>query len=491
MSESSYKTIHILLVEDSDESAMLTAINLKKDGHAPYRLTHKTTLKEATAILITDPPDAVLLDLNLPDSVGLDSFHAIFQTAPSVPIIILSGQDDPGTAAKAVHLGAQDYISKKEVTTRSLFQTVLHCIERATLLEKVRKAEEDAKQQSQFKTEFLAHMSHEIRTPLNGIMGAASLLAHTVLNDEQRDLLQTMQDSGQRLLGLVRQILEISRMETGQPHAGTASLSSLTPNDVPFRIARAPSSPESHTILVVDDGEVNLKLATKMLDKLGYKVETALDGEKAIEAARLKRYDVILMDCRMPRVDGFAATKAIRVLPAPSCDTPIVAMTANAFDEDRDQCIQAGMNDFLPKPILLDNLANMLEKWIAGPKQPKSMSAIDKNTLLELSKLEQPGDHSFLNELIDTFLEHAPPLLGNLVEALENHQPKVIRHCSHKLKGFARNLGALTLAKLCESVEARWEAIPEGEIPKLVESLKTAYHDASTELESRWKISAV
>jgi signal transduction histidine kinase/DNA-binding response OmpR family regulator len=130
-------------------------------------------------------------------------------------------------------------------------------------------------------------------------------------------------------------------------------------------------------ILVVEDNAVNQRVAARMLQKLGCHADVAGNGVEAIEAVLRLRYDLILMDCQMPEMDGFAATAAIRREEGSERHTPIVAITANALPEDRDRCLGAGMDDYLPKPVRLEDLARVLAQWIGrrdipAPVDPKA-----------------------------------------------------------------------------------------------------------------------
>jgi signal transduction histidine kinase/CheY-like chemotaxis protein len=118
-------------------------------------------------------------------------------------------------------------------------------------------------------------------------------------------------------------------------------------------------------LLLVEDNVVNQKVALRMLQKMGYDVDLAEDGRQALERLATLRYDAVLMDCQMPEMDGYQATRHIRDLSSAVLDhdVPVIAMTANAFAEDRERCIEAGMNDFLSKPVDRTTLAQMLEKW--------------------------------------------------------------------------------------------------------------------------------
>ncbi len=142
---------------------------------------------------------------------------------------------------------------------------------------------------------------------------------------------------------------------------------SSTPAGEAAPILRAsPSSPARARLLLVEDNFVNQRVALYMLAKLGYQVDVAKDGREAIELLRRNRYDLVLMDCQMPEMDGFETTRVIRDATSPVLDhdVPIVAMTANAFPEDRTRSIASGMNDFLSKPVDQSTLSAMLDKWI-------------------------------------------------------------------------------------------------------------------------------
>jgi CheY-like chemotaxis protein len=129
-------------------------------------------------------------------------------------------------------------------------------------------------------------------------------------------------------------------------------------------------------VLVVEDNVVNQRVATHMIAKMGYEVDLAQHGREAIERLSSARYDLILMDCQMPEMDGFEATRIIRDRASKVLDhhVPVIAMTANAFAEDRERCLAAGMNGFLSKPVNRQALADMLAKWIdaAQPEEAKS-----------------------------------------------------------------------------------------------------------------------
>jgi CheY-like chemotaxis protein len=146
-----------------------------------------------------------------------------------------------------------------------------------------------------------------------------------------------------QLVGQVSRVLSVTSSAAG----------SLQPQPSPSFGAR---------VLVAEDNPVNQRVVTGLLAKLGCEAVVVPDGLKAIETLQAGRFDVVLMDCQMPEVDGFEATRRIRE--GAQRETPIIALTAGALDGDRERCITAGMNDYLAKPVRLEDLAHALSKWV-------------------------------------------------------------------------------------------------------------------------------
>jgi CheY-like chemotaxis protein len=142
----------------------------------------------------------------------------------------------------------------------------------------------------------------------------------------------------------------------------------------PLRKAPTPADSSSQNrgrVLIVEDNPINQRVAVILANKLGFVADVASDGSEALTMVRDHDYTLILMDCQMPVMDGFEATKAIRALKTPVSQVPIIAVTANVMEGQRDKCLAAGMNDYLPKPINKDVLGKTVDKWIPPVDTPQ------------------------------------------------------------------------------------------------------------------------
>ena len=195
-------------------------------------------------------------------------------------------------------------------------------------------------------------------------------------------------------------------------------------------------------ILVAEDNGVNQQLALGLLGKLGYEADVAGNGAQAVEAVEGESYDLVLMDVEMPELDGLEATRRIRRR-RPHGPPRIIAMTANALQEDREACFAAGMDDYLAKPLRVAQLAEALTTAEPVEEAPPLASGA-----LEALR-EQFGDEAFLQDLLDTFLQEAPRLVADL----RSGSAEEARRAAHTLKTNARTLGAAELGRVCEELE--------------------------------------
>ncbi len=220
-------------------------------------------------------------------------------------------------------------------------------------------------------------------------------------------------------------------------------------------------------ILLAEDDLTNQKVATGILNKLGLSIDIANNGFEALEKINQKNYDLILMDCRMPDMDGFEATRKIRQLENFKT-LPIIALTANVSDEDRQECLAAGMNDFLGKPFKLGEIADKLSQWLntgqtaAEPPslskdtttqtlQASSNDAIDGETMENLRQLM--GD--FFDQLIPGYTGDMDAKLIEIESSLEKEDFKQLHLLAHSIKGSSGNIGAMSLSEIAATMETQ------------------------------------
>jgi CheY-like chemotaxis protein len=223
--------------------------------------------------------------------------------------------------------------------------------------------------------------------------------------------------------------------------------------------------PEQIRILVAEDNTVNQRVALRMLARLGYAADAVANGIEVLDALERVPYDLVLMDCQMPEMDGYEATIEIRKREGDSRHTRIIAMTANALGGDRERCIETGMDDYISKPVTQETLSAVIERWtaesragrqtasISGQNPGNAVSVIDSSIIAELRGLQSATDSDFFNHLIDLFLEETPRRLAAIGTAIKGSDPGALAQQAHALKGSSAHLGAKRMAALCEILE--------------------------------------
>ncbi len=257
---------------------------------------------------------------------------------------------------------------------------------------------------------------------------------------------------------------------------GLASVQKNTPSTPPTSSGKLAKI--NYHVLVVDDTEINQKVAVRTLSHQGISADVASNGLEALAALEQRHYDLILMDCHMPEMDGYQATAHIRELPAErQGQIPIIALTADALQENIEKCLGAGMNDYLGKPFkpqeLRDKLAHWLDqreprarpeaslsdglpepratRWPVGAPPP-ARDALDRKTLASLREL---FDDNELAELIAAYLREMVKNLRAMHEAVATDDREHLHGLFHSMKGGSGNLGAKTLQNLCQELEDR------------------------------------
>ncbi|MEL7449363.1 MAG: response regulator [Pseudomonadota bacterium] len=223
-------------------------------------------------------------------------------------------------------------------------------------------------------------------------------------------------------------------------------------------------------VLLAEDNPVNQVVALGMLENLGLEAEVAPDGAVAVGKAASGTFDAILMDCQMPRMDGFEATRAIRQAEARDGlpVLPVIALTANALKGDRERCLAAGMTDYLTKPFTAEQLHDVLSTALGAGEAPsgdkpgrpedqathgKAESVLDAGVMQALAQMQRPDRPSIVQKVVSVYLEDADRLASGVTDAIKAGDAVGLRDCAHALKSSSNNVGACRLARVCSDLE--------------------------------------
>jgi len=311
-------------------------------------------------------------------------------------------------------------------------------------------------------------LGHELRTPMTVVIGASELLLESELDPDQRQAAQNVHRSGQELLSVIDQMLsEVTEARSTPPRAGA-------PTSVRFDISQ-----RRFRVLLAEDNEFNRALIERVLRTLNCEVDLVPSGRDAVRRFHQTRYDLVLMDCHMPDLDGLEATRQIRAIEGPERHVPILAVTAGTVPGARQACLQAGMDDFIAKPFSLATLRRKASHWLqvvaqadgtsesltptsatheVAPEQsearPSSAPAsVNLSRLQELA--EEAGSPRIVEELSLIFVEDMDRRLESLREAVDERVERKLLGVIHSVKGACSNFGALRMASLAEAIERR------------------------------------
>jgi signal transduction histidine kinase/DNA-binding response OmpR family regulator/HPt (histidine-containing phosphotransfer) domain-containing protein len=224
-------------------------------------------------------------------------------------------------------------------------------------------------------------------------------------------------------------------------------------------------------VLVAEDNPVNQKVAVRMLESLGYQPDVAANGVEALAALARREYAAVLMDVQMPGMDGYEATTAVRDREGAARRTPVIAMTANAIEGEREKALASGMDDYISKPVRVEELDAVLARWVARAEEPEVLAGASEASVRDEFPVTEPdvpvldgsvidglrslgGEEGIVAELVGMFLEDTPPRLASLREAMQRGDARDVEDFAHALKGSASNMGAALLAEVCARLEA-------------------------------------
>ncbi len=267
-------------------------------------------------------------------------------------------------------------------------------------------------------------------------------------------------------------------------------------------LENAASGPRfSGRILLAEDNLTNQKVARLMLERLGLQVDIVTNGAEAVSAVSAKPYDIVFMDCQMPDMDGYEATRMIRSPASGALNRaiPIIAMTANVMNNERQRCLDTGMNDFISKPVDILRLRQVLDTWLnpegartivlnteMSPAEEMADDA-DSKSLWDSSALERrmQGDQMMVDAVIGTFLLDMPTQLGRLSEQINGEDTASLTAQAHKIKGAAWNIGAAAMGELAYAIEQAGTRQDMEQVRQLWPELEQGFVQLKNRLEDR------
>jgi CheY-like chemotaxis protein len=239
------------------------------------------------------------------------------------------------------------------------------------------------------------------------------------------------------------------------------------------------------SVLLVEDNMVNRTLALEMLQRLGCDAMHAGNGVEALDALEKQDFDVVLMDCQMPVMDGFIATRKLREREAAKKKEPtrVVALTANALAGDREACLAAGMNDYLAKPFTLAQLRNILLPSKVS-RSAMNKVTLDHSAIDAVRQLDPDGNDRLLSRLIALYRDDSSQLLADIDNAMKTGDAEAVARAAHTLKSSSANLGATNVAAIARQIEHSARGGDLAELPGSVTKLRAQRTVALSELEA-------
>ncbi|HEY8699551.1 MAG TPA: response regulator [Arthrobacter sp.] len=273
-------------------------------------------------------------------------------------------------------------------------------------------------------------------------------------------------------------------MSTRETALHSARASASAHPSAPAALEGAAADPYRGRILVVEDNEVNQLVARATVKKFGYAVDVVANGADAVAATASGSYSAVLMDCHMPVMDGFEATRVIRLRDGKHSHLPIIAMTAGALDGDRERCLAAGMDDYLSKPVDAAELEAALARWAPEPaSNGRRPPSVDPERLAMLRELGPEDGMGLLPAAAEAFRRDVPARLAALRRAIDDGGGQPLSQAAHALKGAAANIGATAVAGLCGELEMMGRKGNHDGGPRLLSRLERELELVDTELD--------
>jgi two-component system sensor histidine kinase/response regulator len=307
--------------------------------------------------------------------------------------------------------------------------------------------------------ELLRRLSHDLRTPMTNVLGSTELLLESELDTAQRLAAENVHRSGRELLDVVDRLLAAHQIKKSAP-----------PSSGEFKAApRVSALLSGRRVLLAEDNAFNRALIEHVLEPMGCVVDKAGSGTEAVRAFKPGRYDLVLMDCQMPEMDGLTATRQIRRLEAGATRVPVIAVTAGTVSGARRACLDAGMDDFLAKPFSLGRLRKKVLEWLLPSVDSEPPDAEDRKSepdvapvgvndeAVDLSRLEElareAGTPQIVEELSHIFLDDVAKRVVALGLAAKARDQRAYLNVIHAIKGASGNFGAVRMARIAEVSE--------------------------------------
>jgi CheY-like chemotaxis protein len=299
-------------------------------------------------------------------------------------------------------------------------------------------------------------------------------------------------------------LVEVVSIDTKSEIFRSAPL--IQENDLPLKASKL-------KILIAEDNPINQKVVLHQLRSFGYDADVVGNGREVLNLLECIHYDIILMDCQMPEIDGYETTRVIRQLDSEKSKIVIMAMTANAMKEDRDRCIDCGMDDYLSKPIRKEDIAQKLADWekkifaqnaIASSAPITSDITSTDNMNVDTSSLEvnfkiskslplidwtyidsiADGSEEFKAEILQTFFESTSESLGHLEQAIAENDYHKIAQISHSIKGASSNLGMISIAAIANDLQQVVKNQKEENMQEMFQKIQSLFSQIQNSLLS-------